>query len=55
MTPFEVVYGRPPPSYIAYIPSTSTVAAVDLSLKDRDAMIRRGGHGLGLMSTETKP
>ncbi|KAK9175296.1 hypothetical protein WN944_027302 [Citrus x changshan-huyou] len=40
MTPFEVVYGRPPPSYIAYIPGTSTVAAVDLSLKDRDAMIR---------------
>ncbi|KAH9699109.1 hypothetical protein KPL71_024219 [Citrus sinensis] len=40
MTPFEVVYSRPPPSYIAYVPGTSTVAAVDLSLKDRDAMIR---------------
>ena len=40
MTPFEVVYGRPPPSYIAYIPGTSTIAAVDLSSKDRDAMIR---------------
>ncbi|KAH9657611.1 hypothetical protein KPL70_023155 [Citrus sinensis] len=40
MTPFEAVYGRPPPSYIAYIPGTSTVATVDLSLKDRDAMIR---------------
>ena len=40
MTPFEVVYGRPPPSYIAYIPSKSTVVDVDLSLRDRDAIIR---------------
>ena len=40
MTPFEAVYGSPPPSYIAYVPGTSTVATVDLSLKDRDAMIR---------------
>ncbi|KAH9692146.1 hypothetical protein KPL70_016314 [Citrus sinensis] len=40
MTPFEAVYGRPPPSYIAYIPGTSTVATVNLSLNDRDAMIR---------------
>ena len=40
LTPFEVVYGRPPPTYATYIPSKSTVAVVDQSLRDRDAMIQ---------------
>lgn len=39
MTPFEVVYGRPLSLHIAYIPGKSSAAAVDLSLRDMDAMI----------------
>ena len=34
ITPFEVVYGRPPPpTYVAYIPGESSVAVVDQSLR----------------------
>ena len=40
LTPFEVVYGRPPPTYATYIPGESSVAAFDQSLRDHDAMIR---------------
>ena len=39
ITPCEAVYGRPPPTYVAYIPSESSVAVVDQSLRERDAMI----------------
>ena len=40
LTHFEVVYGRPPPTYVTYIPGESSVGAVDQSLRDQDAMIR---------------
>ena len=39
ITPFKAVYGRPPPTYVAYIPDESSVAVVDQSLRERDAMI----------------
>ena len=39
ITPFKVVYGRPPPTYVSYIPDESSVAVVDQSLRERDAMI----------------
>ncbi|XP_071722064.1 uncharacterized protein [Rutidosis leptorrhynchoides] len=35
-TPFEVLYGRPPPRLISYVPSTSRVDAIDETLLCRD-------------------
>ena len=40
ITPFEPMYGRPPPTYVVYIPDESSVVVVDQSLRERDAMIR---------------
>ncbi|KAL7090674.1 hypothetical protein ACP275_12G056400 [Erythranthe tilingii] len=39
MTPFQVVYGIPPPSLLDYVPGTSRVQAVDEYLRDRDAIL----------------
>lgn len=39
-SPFEVVYGRPPPTLLTYIPGTAKVAAVEKELGDRDVMLR---------------
>ncbi|KAK8916726.1 hypothetical protein KSP39_PZI022713 [Platanthera zijinensis] len=36
LTPFEVVYGRPPPTLSSYEPGSTAVAAVDRALRDRD-------------------
>lgn len=41
MTPFEVVYGYPPPTILTYLPGSSPVHLVDTSLRDRDALLRR--------------
>jgi len=38
-TPFEVVYGRPPPALMSYTPGTVRVAAVDHQLLDRDVFL----------------
>lgn len=38
-TPFEVVYGREPPSLLAYIPGTAKVAAVEEELIRRDQVL----------------
>jgi hypothetical protein len=39
-TPFQVVYGREPPTLMSYVPGTSKVAAVEQLLVDRDNIIR---------------
>ena len=39
-TPYEVVYGQPPPSPIAYVQGQSHVDAVDRSLSAREAAVR---------------
>ncbi|KAJ0436024.1 putative nucleotidyltransferase, Ribonuclease H [Helianthus annuus] len=39
MTPFEVVYGRPPPRVLTYVPGTSKVQAVEELLVDRDKLL----------------
>eukprot|EP00268_Persea_americana_P027174 TRINITY_DN26639_c0_g1_i2.p1 TRINITY_DN26639_c0_g1~~TRINITY_DN26639_c0_g1_i2.p1 ORF type:complete len:257 (-),score=12.70 TRINITY_DN26639_c0_g1_i2:629-1399(-) len=39
-TPFEVVYGRPPPTLLSYIPGTAKVATVEQELPDRDVVIK---------------
>lgn len=38
-TPFEVVYGRPPPTPVFYLPGTAKVAAVDRQLRTRDVFL----------------
>lgn len=40
MSPFEAVYGIPPPSLMTYVPGTSKVQAVDEFLRDCDAILR---------------
>jgi hypothetical protein len=38
-TPFEVVYGRPPPALLPALPGATRVAAVDHQLRDRDIFL----------------
>jgi len=38
-SPFEVVYGRPPPTLLSYEPGSSGLEAVDRSLLERDEFI----------------
>jgi hypothetical protein len=40
MTPFEVVYGKNPPSIISYLPGVSKVQAVDQMLTVREVILR---------------
>ncbi|VFQ74456.1 unnamed protein product [Cuscuta campestris] len=41
MTPFQAVYGRPPPELIPYSRGSARVQAVDDILGERDALLRR--------------
>ncbi|KAM1234846.1 hypothetical protein ACFX2J_004385 [Malus domestica] len=40
MSPFQALYGVPPPSIQAYLPRTTVVHSVDETLQDRDKMLR---------------
>ncbi|XP_038973404.1 uncharacterized protein LOC103699041 [Phoenix dactylifera] len=40
ITPFEAVYGTPPPHLLAYVPGTARVQAVEEYLQDRDTLLR---------------
>jgi hypothetical protein len=40
MTPFEAVFGRPPPNMVSYDAGTTTVAQVDDALTSRDSILR---------------
>jgi len=39
LTPFEAVYGYPPPSLLSYVPGTSANLAVDSQLRDRSTVL----------------
>jgi len=39
-TPFEVVYGRPPPTPLTYITGTTRVEAVECALLARDQLLK---------------
>ena len=54
MTPFEAVYGVPPPNLLAYIPGTSRVQAVDEYLRDRDTILLELRHNLQLAQNRMK-
>ncbi|MCH91593.1 Ty3/gypsy retrotransposon protein, partial [Trifolium medium] len=40
LSPFQIVYGRPPPALVDYIPGSSTIQAIDATLIDRDVMLQ---------------
>jgi hypothetical protein len=39
MTPFEVVYGQPPPKLLSYVHGTTNVAADDELLRTREQIL----------------
>ena len=39
MSPFEAIYGVPPPSMLSYIPGTTRVQAVDDMLRTREDIL----------------
>ncbi|CAA7034451.1 unnamed protein product [Microthlaspi erraticum] len=39
MTPYEAVFGQPPPQHLPYIPGESKVAVVARNLQDREQML----------------
>jgi hypothetical protein len=41
MTPYEIVYGFPPPIHIPYFPRDSAVASVDEYLSTKEEVISR--------------
>ncbi|PRQ60730.1 putative nucleotidyltransferase, Ribonuclease H [Rosa chinensis] len=40
MTPFQAVYGTPPPAISSYLPGSTSVNAVDCALKNRDELLQ---------------
>lgn len=45
-SPYQALYGRPPPIHIPYVPGDSANAAVDSQLRDQEAMIKELQHQL---------
>lgn len=45
-TPYEIVYGQPPPTHVPYLPATSSVESVDCSLRAREMVIHQLKHNL---------
>ncbi|KAL4196367.1 hypothetical protein AMTRI_Chr04g245810 [Amborella trichopoda] len=39
-TPYEIVYGRPPPTLLSYVPGATQVESVDKELYDRDQVFK---------------
>jgi hypothetical protein len=54
MTPFEAVYGVPPPTLLMYVPGTSNVQAVDGYLRNRDAILCELRKNLSLAQARMK-
>ena len=54
MTPFEAVYGIPPPNLLSYIPGTTKVQAMDEYLWDRSTILRELQHNLNLAHNHMK-
>ncbi|KAM1946460.1 hypothetical protein ACFX13_001313 [Malus domestica] len=40
LTPFQALYGYPPPTVSTYLPGASLVHLVDITLRDRDALLK---------------
>jgi hypothetical protein len=39
-TPYEIMYGQPPPTYLPYLPGESKIELVDRSLVKREEMLK---------------
>ncbi|CAL8120388.1 unnamed protein product [Prunus armeniaca] len=48
MSPFQALYGYEPPTIETYVPGSFVVHQVDITLQDRDALLRRLRHNLQL-------
>ncbi|RVW24894.1 Transposon Tf2-11 polyprotein [Vitis vinifera] len=53
-SPFEAVYGVPPPSFLSYISGTARVQAVDEYLQDRDEILKELRHNLRMAQDRMK-
>lgn len=53
-SPYEAVYGQPPPSVLDYVPGTTSVQAVDEFLRDRTTVLRELRHNLTLAQERMK-
>lgn len=40
MTPFEALYGRPPPTHTAYVPGSSKIASLHETLSQRSQILK---------------
>ncbi|MCI97369.1 retrotransposable element Tf2 155 kDa protein type 2, partial [Trifolium medium] len=40
VTPFEIVYGKKPPSLLQYLPGTTSIEALDTTLTDRETILK---------------
>ena len=54
MTPFQALYGFPPPIHIPYFPKDSNVAVVDIYTRDREATIALLKHHLNKAANRMK-
>lgn len=41
LTPFEIVYGKPPPTLLQYVQGSSKIEAVESELLDRDSVLEK--------------
>lgn len=39
-SPYEIVYGKPPPTLLTYVPSTTQVEAIDMELRSREQVLK---------------
>lgn len=54
MTPFEAIYGIPPPHLLTYIKGTSRLQVVGEYLRDRDTILRELRHNLSMTHLRMK-
>lgn len=53
-TPYEVVYGKPVPTLLSYVPGTSSIEAVDQELRTRDLIIKELRNQLSMAQQRMK-
>lgn len=53
-TPYEILYGQPPPLHLPYLPGESNVAAVDRSMTARETAIQLLKHHLSRAQNRMK-
>ncbi|XP_076932702.1 uncharacterized protein LOC143598350 [Bidens hawaiensis] len=54
MTPFQVLYGYPPPIFISYVPKDCPIEAMEQLLTERELMIQQLKHSLVVAQNRMK-